>query len=78
MLEVYTKCKNLTPDLRCGDYENRPALCEDYDPRDCVKTDPKGDEKRTFYTAKDFLDYLEEIGESYDPREEAKRRKEEE
>lgn len=25
-------CKNLTPEGRCGDYENRPNLCRIYEP----------------------------------------------
>jgi Fe-S-cluster containining protein len=26
------QCKNLTPEGRCGDYENRPELCRIYEP----------------------------------------------
>lgn len=26
------QCKNLTPEGRCGDYENRPNLCRIYEP----------------------------------------------
>lgn len=27
------KCRNLTPEGRCGDYENRPQVCRDFDER---------------------------------------------
>lgn len=30
---VYWSCKNLTPEGRCGDYENRPQLCRNYEPK---------------------------------------------
>ena len=30
---VVFKCKNLTAEGRCGDYENRPLLCKSYEPR---------------------------------------------
>lgn len=29
---VFWSCKNLTPEGRCGDYENRPELCRTYEP----------------------------------------------
>ncbi len=43
---VHWACKNIQPDGRCGDYENRPQLCRNYEPasdRLCVMYVPPAD-----------------------------------
>src|SRR6185436_16781435 len=34
-LNIKTPCQHLLPDNRCGNYENRPFLCRDYDSDSC-------------------------------------------
>src|SRR5687768_5829709 len=34
-LLVYTECKHLQPDNRCGIYDTRPQICRDYSTNDC-------------------------------------------
>lgn len=34
-LLVYTTCKHLQPDHRCGIYETRPQICRDYTTAEC-------------------------------------------
>ena len=34
-LLVYTTCKHLRPDFRCGIYETRPQICRDYTTDEC-------------------------------------------
>lgn len=75
LIEFLTRCRNLSDDLRCLDYERRPAICEEYDHRSCVKNDPDNGEERAFEDAEQFLRYLEEKGVTHDPRAEAQRRK---
>jgi len=38
-LLVHTVCKHLRPDHRCGDYENRPQICRDYNTDNCEYMD---------------------------------------
>jgi len=74
-VEFATKCKQLGQDLHCQDYENRPIMCEEYDPAVCSKADPHDDEERGFGTPEEFKAYLKEIGIDYHPRAEVARRK---
>ena len=34
-LLVENRCKNLAEDGTCTDYDNRPAICREYDPENC-------------------------------------------
>jgi Fe-S-cluster containining protein len=38
-LLVYTECRHLQSDLRCGIYETRPQICRDYSTVDCEYED---------------------------------------
>jgi uncharacterized protein len=54
-----SRCENLTPQGLCGIYERRPAICKDFDWRDCerhVKDDPP--DKWLFGSAPEFLAWL--------------------
>lgn len=56
MVQFETRCKHLAADNKCAIYEQRPQICRDYAADTCeVNAD---DEGRTFYDARDFLDYL--------------------
>ena len=53
-------CRQLTPQGLCGVYETRPAICRDFDWRDCemhMKDDPP--DKWLFESAESFLAWLE-------------------
>ena len=34
-VQLQAKCKNLAADNRCGVYETRPAICREYEAKDC-------------------------------------------
>jgi len=34
-VEIQTRCKHLTKDNLCGSYEDRPAVCHDYNTDEC-------------------------------------------
>lgn len=55
-----SRCENLTPQGLCGVYETRPAICRDFDWRDCERhlTDEPPD-KWLFESAAQFLAWLE-------------------
>jgi len=36
-LEFRSRCTRLTEDGRCGDYENRPEICRDYELDSCTR-----------------------------------------
>jgi Fe-S-cluster containining protein len=38
-LLVYTECRHLQPDNRCGIYDTRPKICRDYSTKDCEYED---------------------------------------
>lgn len=75
-VEFSTRCKQLSPDGLCTAYEHRPILCEEYDPSECMRSDPEDNgEARAFESAEDFLAYLKEEGITYEPRKIAAKRK---
>jgi Fe-S-cluster containining protein len=39
-LAFETRCRNLLPDNRCAIYDTRPAICKEYDPKDCEFHEP--------------------------------------
>ncbi len=54
-----TRCRHLTDAGLCGIYETRPAICRDFDWRECeqtVKDDPP--DQFLFETAEQFTDWL--------------------
>jgi Fe-S-cluster containining protein len=59
-LLVYTTCKHLQDDNRCGIYETRPKICRDYTTKDCEYED---DWTYDFYleTASQVGEYTEAI-----------------
>jgi hypothetical protein len=57
-----TRCKNLTPHGLCGIYERRPAICKDFDWRECEQRYTPEDgppDKLAWTAAEDFLAWLE-------------------
>jgi Fe-S-cluster containining protein len=55
-----SRCRHLTEHGLCGVYEHRPAICRDFDWRDCemhVKDEPP--DKHLFESAEAFLAWLE-------------------
>jgi len=55
-----SRCRHLTPQGLCGIYEERPAICRDFDWQDCemhVQDEPP--DKWIFETADAFLAWLE-------------------
>jgi len=60
-IKYETRCRNLTGEGLCGIYERRPAICLDFDWRDCentVKDEPA--DKWLFESAEQFLSWFEE------------------
>ncbi len=75
-VEFSTPCSRLSPDGLCTAYEERPILCEEYDPSECMRSDPDDNgEARAFETAEDFLAYMAEQGVTYEPRRVAQQRR---
>jgi Fe-S-cluster containining protein len=61
-LQMETRCENLTEHGLCGIYDHRPAICKDFDWRDCERQVQPGDrrpEKFWFRTTAEFLSWLE-------------------
>jgi Fe-S-cluster containining protein len=58
MVQLETSCRHLQADNRCAIYETRPQICREFDETSCeVNAEELG---TTFYTARDFLLYLEQ------------------
>jgi Fe-S-cluster containining protein len=60
-LKFESRCRHLTPQGLCGIYERRPAICKDFDWRECentIRDEPP--DKWLFETAETFLAWLEE------------------
>jgi Fe-S-cluster containining protein len=56
-----TRCDNLTPAGLCGIYERRPAICKDFDWRECEQRFTPEDgppDKHAWVKAEDFLAWL--------------------
>jgi len=59
-LHIETRCEKLDHAGRCGIYETRPALCREYDPRNCERRAPLSDVSAWFRTAADLERWLAE------------------
>ena len=59
-LLVYTTCKHLRPDHRCGIYETRPQICRDYTTDECEFEDDWGYEKY-FESAEQLDEYADAL-----------------
>ena len=57
-VEFATKCKALSNGNHCKVYKNRPGICQDYNPEECVQGNPCAAEKVVFNTREEFLNYL--------------------
>jgi Fe-S-cluster containining protein len=57
---VYGDCQHLLPDNRCGNYEDRPQICRDYNTDACEYDDP-GVHERLFETPEQLWEYAEAI-----------------
>lgn len=60
-LQVETRCDHLTEHGLCGIYDQRPAICKDFDWRDCEKQQTPDDdppEKYLFRTSDEFFEWL--------------------
>ncbi|MDG2307137.1 MAG: YkgJ family cysteine cluster protein [Candidatus Binatia bacterium] len=61
-LQMETRCENLTDKGLCGIYDHRPAICKDFDWRDCEKqltAEDEPAEKFSFRTSEQFFTWLE-------------------
>ena len=59
-LLVYSQCKNLQPDNRCGIYHTRPQICRDYSTDNCEYEDDWVYDKY-FETAEQVEEYVEAV-----------------
>jgi len=60
-LQFETRCENLTPHGLCSIYDRRPAICKDFDWRDCEKqqgADEDPPEKYSFQSVDEFSGWL--------------------
>ncbi len=57
---VYSDCKHLLPDNRCGIYEDRPQICREYSVNRC-EYDDSGLHQRLFETPEQIAEYAEAI-----------------
>jgi len=57
-VQFNTPCEKLQPDGRCGWYQDRPKICQDYKQSECPRYSPAAAEKFLFKGADDFLDWL--------------------
>ncbi|MDJ0785799.1 MAG: YkgJ family cysteine cluster protein [Myxococcota bacterium] len=60
-IQFETKCDHLTAQGMCGIYERRPAICKDFDWRECEQNvKEEAAEKHLFRNADDFTRWFEE------------------
>lgn len=57
-VQFNTPCEKLE-NRRCGYYEDRPQICREYEPKECVRYVEQTPEKYLFKNERDLLDYLE-------------------
>mgnify|MGYP006292718161 CR=1 FL=1 len=57
-VEFITPCSELQPDNSCGVYHNRPLICREYDPDECVKHGDGEPEKFKFRNKEDLFAYM--------------------
>jgi len=60
-LLVYTECKHLRADNRCGIYETRPEICREYS-TDACEFDDRYVYDQYFETPEQLTEYIEAIG----------------
>ena len=53
-IQLESRCHNLTDQGLCSIYERRPAICKEFDWRECEKNVDEPPDKHTFRTAEDF------------------------
>lgn len=59
-IKFESRCENLTSQGLCGIYERRPAICKDFDWRDCEQhVRDEAPDKWLFERAEDFLRWFE-------------------
>jgi Fe-S-cluster containining protein len=59
-LLVFTRCKFLTRDNRCGIYLNRPKICREYSTDDC-EYDSEWEFEKIFETPEQIWEYAEAV-----------------
>ncbi len=59
-LLVFSNCRYLQPDNRCGIYLNRPKICRDYSTDECEYDSPWGFDK-LFETPEQIWEYAEAV-----------------
>jgi uncharacterized protein len=57
---VYADCRHLQPDHRCGSYDDRPAICREYNTKNC-DYDDKGVHDKLFETPEQIAEYEEAV-----------------
>jgi hypothetical protein len=58
LLNIHTRCRQLTDQGRCAIHGRHPVLCREYDPRHCERHDPMGGIRAWFRNAGDLEDWL--------------------
>ncbi|RME78733.1 hypothetical protein D6774_00170 [Candidatus Woesearchaeota archaeon] len=59
MLEVTTRCNNLTDKNECGIHEHAPRTCKEYDISECERTIQEPYWEEMFASPKDLVNYLQ-------------------
>ncbi len=59
-LGIYSRCKHLQPDNRCGIYDTRPRICRDYSTDNCDYHGGEYDWQVLFSSAEQLAAYAEE------------------
>ena len=57
---IHTRCNFLTPDNKCGIYENRPYLCKEHSVENCEYTGDDYGFSDHFKSYDDLLEYIKE------------------
>ncbi|MFA6135349.1 MAG: YkgJ family cysteine cluster protein [Phycisphaerae bacterium] len=66
-IAIANKCRNLGPDWRCTDYENRPTICRTYEQDDCDATPGAYGYEQLFTTGEEIDAYARKtLGPSYE------------
>jgi Fe-S-cluster containining protein len=56
-IQIAARCKNLQPDNRCGIYEERPAICREYEAGDCDYAGGDYHYEMQFFTSEQIEEY---------------------
>lgn len=66
-IEFKTPCKALKEDNTCGNYENRPDVCREYDPEECDRHGEEESYKACWKNKDEFIAWMRENKIKYEP-----------